>query len=87
MRSHPTHCSALRLPLLTPYHTPFSSSLSSYGRRGARGCRVRYRYDYEGVASEGASEMMGYLRSGPAQPADDMGHGFKLEGKCPSILI
>lgn len=38
------------------------------------------RYDYEGVASEGANKMMDYLRSGPAQAGDDMGFGFKLEG-------
>lgn len=43
--------------------------------------RWRGRYDYEGVASEGAEAMMDHLRSGPAQPGDDMGSGFELEGR------
>ncbi|CAM9785077.1 unnamed protein product [Ascophyllum nodosum] len=38
------------------------------------------RYDYEGVASEGAQAMMEHLRSVPAQPGDDMGSGFMLKG-------
>lgn len=38
------------------------------------------RYDYEGVGSDGANEMMEHLRSSPAQPGDDMGSGFTLQG-------
>lgn len=38
------------------------------------------RYDYEGVASEGAEAMMESLRAGPAQPGDDLGSGFELKG-------
>lgn len=38
------------------------------------------RYDYENVASEGAEAMMESLRAGPAQPGDDLGSGFELQG-------
>lgn len=41
---------------------------------------TRCRYDYEGVASEGAEAMMDNLRAGPAQPGDDLGSSFKLKG-------
>lgn len=45
------------------------------------------RYDYEGVASEGAEAMMDNLRAGPAQPGDDLGSGFELKGITSSTWI
>ncbi|CAB1105895.1 unnamed protein product [Ectocarpus sp. CCAP 1310/34] len=38
------------------------------------------RYDYEGVASEGAEAMMDNLRASSAQPGADLGSGFELKG-------
>ncbi|CAN0354457.1 unnamed protein product, partial [Hapterophycus canaliculatus] len=47
---------------------------------GEYGRNFYSRYDYEGVASEGAEAMMENLRAGPAQPGDDLGSGFELKG-------